>query len=202
MSKVKELEVRLERAEQQLALFQKISRFMVRQMNLQEVLQGIVSLVVEFMQCDSCLVYLIDNDELVLCASNTPHPSALGKVRLKLGEGLTGWVARERRLLAISREANRDPRFKFFSDLPEDTYEAFLSAPVLARDRVVGVINVQHRMPHAHTGSEIELLSTVGEQVGCLLMLARMEPTALEAANHVQLVLASSPAPSRNRCPN
>ena len=197
MSKVKELEVRLERAEQQLALFQKISRFMVRQMNLQEVLQGIVSLVVEFMQCDSCLVYLIDNDELVLCASNTPHPAALGKVRLKLGEGLTGWVARERRLLAISREANRDPRFKFFSDLPEDTYEAFLSAPVLARDRVVGVINVQHRMPHAHTGSEIELLSTVGEQVGCLLMLARMEPTALEAANHVQLVLASSPAPSR-----
>jgi uroporphyrinogen-III synthase len=160
-------------------------------------LQGIVSLVVEFMQCDSCLVYLIDNHELVLCASNTPHPSALGKVRLKLGEGLTGWVARERRLLAISREANRDPRFKFFSDLPEDTYEAFLSAPVLARDRVVGVINVQHRMPHAHTGSEIELLSTVGEQVGCLLMLARMEPAALEAANHVELVLASGPAPSR-----
>ena len=197
MSKVKELEVRLERAEQQLALFQKISRFMVRQMNLQEVLQGIVSLVVEFMQCDSCLVYLIDNDELVLCASNTPHPAALGKVRLKLGEGLTGWVARERRLLAISREANQDPRFKFFSDLPEDTYEAFLSAPVIARDRVVGVINVQHRMPHAHTGSESELLSTVGEQVGCLLVLARMEPTALEAANHVQLVLASSPAPSR-----
>ena len=197
MSKVKELEVRLERAEQQLALFQKISRFMVRRMNLQEVLQGIVSLVVEFMQCDSCLVYLIDNDELVLCASNTPHPSALGKVRLKLGEGLTGWVARERRLLAISREANQDPRFKFFSDLPEDTYEAFLSAPVLARDRVVGVINVQHRMPHAHTGSEIELLSTVGEQVGCLLMLARMEPAALEAANHVELVLASSPAPPR-----
>ena len=197
MSKVKELEVRLERAEQQLALFQKISRFMVRRMNLQEVLQGIVSLVVEFMQCDSCLVYLIDNDELVLCASNTPHPAALGKVRLKLGEGLTGWVARERRLLAISREANQDPRFKFFSDLPEDTYEAFLSAPVLARDRVVGVINVQHRMPHAHTGSEIELLSTVGEQVGCLLMLARMEPAALEAANHVELVLASSPAPPR-----
>ena len=197
MSKVKELEVRLERAEQQLALFQKISRFMVRQMNLQEVLQGIVSLIVEFMQCDSCLVYLIDNHELVLCASNTPHPAALGKVRLKLGEGLTGWVARERRLLAISREANQDPRFKFFSDLPEDTYEAFLSAPVLARNRVVGVINVQHRMPHAHTGSEIELLSTVGEQVGCLLVLARMEPAALEAANHVELVLASSPAPSR-----
>ena len=38
-------------------------------MSLQEVLQGIVSLVVEFTECDSCLVYLCDNDNLVLCAS-------------------------------------------------------------------------------------------------------------------------------------
>lgn len=193
MSKAKDLELRLERTEQQLRLFQKISRFMVREMSLQEVLQGVVNLVVEFTQCDSCLVYLLDNDGLVLCASNTPHPSTIGKLRLRLDEGLTGWVARERRLLAISREAYNDPRFKTFGELPEDTYEAFLSAPVIARNRVVGVINVQHRAPHPHTGSEMEVLATVGEQVGCVLMLARMEPNALESANHVELVLASGP---------
>ena len=191
MPKAKELQATLERTQQQLRLFQKISRFMVREMSLAEVLQGIVSLVVEFTACDSCLVYLIDRDELVLCASNTPRPSSIGKVRLKLGEGLTGWVARERRLLAISRGAYNDPRFKSFSELPEDSFEAFLSAPVIARNRVVGVINVQHCMPHQHTGSEMELLSTVGEQVGCLLVLARMEPTAVEQANHVELVRSS-----------
>src|SRR5467141_2017519 len=174
MPKARELEVRLERTEQQLRLFQKISRFMVKDRSLQEVLQGIVSLIVEFMECDSCLVYLLQGSALVLCASNTPHPSTIGKVRLRLDEGLTGWVARERRLLAISREAYSDPRFKYFSDLPEDTYEAFLSAPVISRNKVVGVINVQHRNPHAHTGSEMELLTTVGEQVGCVLMLARI----------------------------
>ena len=64
-------------------LFQKISRFMVREMSLPEVLQGVVSLVVEFTQCDSCLVYLLANDELVLCASNTPHPSTIGKIRIE-----------------------------------------------------------------------------------------------------------------------
>ncbi len=171
---------------------------MVREMSLQEVLQGIVRLVAGYMECDSCLVYLLDNDELVLCASNTPHPSAIGKVRLKLTEGLTGWVAQEKRLLAISREAYRDPRFKYFGDLPEDSFEAFLSAPVIARNRVVGVINVQHRLPHPHAGDEMEVLSTVGEQVGCLLVLARMEPTAVEAANHVELVLSSGPPPPRS----
>jgi len=193
VAKTKDLELRLERTEQQLRLFQKISRFMVREMSLQQVLQGVVSLVVEFTKCDSCLVYLLDNEELVLCASNTPHPSTIGKLRLSMNEGLTGWVARERRLLAISREAYHDPRFRAFGELPEDSFEAFLSAPVIARNRVVGVINVQHRLPHQHTGSEMEVLTTVGEQVGCVLVLARMSPSALAAANHVELVLSSGP---------
>lgn len=193
MPKARELEARLERTEQQLRLFQKISRFMVRDLSLPEILQGVVSLVVEFTQCDSCLMYLLDGDELVLCGSNTPHPSTIGKIRLRLNEGLTGWVARERRLLAISREAYKDPRFKTFGDLPEDTFEAFLSAPLIARNRVIGVINVQHRLPHQHTGNEMEVLTTVGEQIGCVLMLARMSPEVLESANHVELVLSSGP---------
>ncbi|MBL8229001.1 MAG: GAF domain-containing protein [Bryobacterales bacterium] len=197
MSKLKDLELRLERTEKQLRLFQKVSRFMVRDLSLPEVLQGVVDLLVEFMACDSCLVYLVDNDELVLCASNSPSPATIGRVRLKTSEGITGWVARERRMVAISREANRDPRFKLFSDLPADTFEAFLSAPVIARNRVVGVINVQHRQPHSHSGNEMEVLTTVGEQVGCLLVLARMAGTAVEEVNHAELVLASGPVMPR-----
>jgi uroporphyrinogen-III synthase len=196
--KARDLVAALQRTEQQLQLFQKISRFMAREMSLQEVLQGVVGLMVEFMACDSCLLYLIDNEQLVLCASNTPHPATIGKVRLRMNEGLTGWVARERRLLAISREAYADSRFKTFRELPEDTFEAFLSAPVIARNRVVGVINVQHRLPHQHTGSEMELIATVGEQIGCLLVLARMAPTAVEAANHVELVLSSGSVAPRS----
>ena len=198
MPKSKELELRLQRTEQQLSVFQKVSRFMVRDLSLSDVLQGIVSLVVEFTHCDSCLIYLLDGEDLVLCASNTPHPSTIGKLRLKMDEGLTGWVARERRLLAIPREAYRDPRFKYFGDLPEDSYEAFLSVPVIARNRVVGVINVQHRNGHQHTGGEMEVLTTVGEQMGCVLVLARMTPAAIAEANHVELVLSSGPISPRN----
>ena len=187
--KARDLETRLERTEQQLRLFQKISRFMVRDLSLQDVLQGVVSLVVEFSRCDSCLIYLLDNRELVLRASNTPQQAAVGSVKLALSEGLTGWVAREKRLLAISREAYHDPRFKFFSDLPEDTYEAFLSAPVISRRGVEGVINVQHRNPHPHSGLEMELLTTVGEQLGCLFMLSRSE--AKGSNEGADLVLSS-----------
>ncbi|MGH9614547.1 MAG: GAF domain-containing protein [Bryobacteraceae bacterium] len=173
MSRVKELEQRLVRTEQELRMLQKISRFMVRDRTIQEALAGVVSLVVEFMECDSCLLYVLEDVELSLLASNTSQPSAVGKVRLRLDEGLTGWVARERRLLAISKEAYNDPRFKLFRELPEDTYEAFLSAPIVSRRGVLGVINVQHRNAHSHSGGEMELLTTVGEQLGCLFELSR-----------------------------
>jgi uroporphyrinogen-III synthase len=189
VSRAKEFEQRLERTEQQLRLLQKISRCMARPMPLQQALDDVVALVTEFMECDSSLLYLLDNNELVLRATNNSHPAAVGRVRLALSEGLTGWVAREKRLLAISREAYHDSRFKFFSDLPEDTYEAFLSAPIMSRRGVEGVINVQHRDPHPHTGMEMELLTTVGEQVGCLLMLSRMETKA--PSGMADLVLSS-----------
>jgi uroporphyrinogen-III synthase len=192
--KARELENRLRNTEEQLRLFQRISRLMVRELSLQDTLRDIVSLVTEFTQCDSCLVYLLDEGELSLCAASTPHPTAIGKVRLKLNEGLTGWVARERRLLSISREAYKDPRFKAFGELPEDGFEAFLSAPLIARNRVVGVINVQHRLPHQHTGDELELLSTVGEQVGCVLELARLSAESAES-RRPELALPAAPGP-------
>ncbi len=174
MSKVRELEIQLERAEQQLRLFQQVSRLMTRATSFDDILHEIVELVCDFMACDSCLIYLAEDGELVLCASNAPARGNLGRVKLRLDEGLTGWVARERRLLAISREAYNDPRFKFFKDLPEDTFEAFLSAPIISQGRVVGVINVQHRLTHSHSGSDMEMLSTIGEQIGCLLVLSRL----------------------------
>jgi signal transduction protein with GAF and PtsI domain len=174
VSRVKELEQRLENTEKQLRLLQQISRFMVRNMSLETALEGVVSLVVEFMESDACLIYLLQDRELVLRASNTPRPDTIGRVSLKFGEGLTGWVARERRLLSISRESYLDPRFKRFTDLPEDAYEAFLSAPIVARNHVTGVINVQHRDPHFHSGGEMELLTTIGEQIGCLAALAEV----------------------------
>jgi uroporphyrinogen-III synthase len=190
VSRTRELEAQLADTEKQLRLLQKISRFMVREMSLGDALQRVVSLVVEFTNADSCLLYLLQDKELVLCASNNPQPDTIGNVRLKLGEGLTGWVARERRVLSISREAYSDLRFKRFSDLPEDTYEAFLSAPIIIRNHVAGVINVQHRDPHAHTGGDMELLTTVGEMAGSLTALATVDAATLARADLLERVMA------------
>ena len=191
--KAQELEQKLELNEQQLQMLQSISRLMVRKMTLAEVLQAVVALVKSATAADSCLIYLHDGDEMVLCATDSPHPLEIGHIRLKFGEGITGWVAKERRMVAISQGAQKDPRFRVFHDLPEDTYEAFLSVPIIVRGEVVGVINVQHRQMHRHTGSELEMMITAGEQVGCVIVLAEMGDITYSNLHPVSLILASPP---------
>ena len=68
--------------------------------------------------------------------------------------------------------------------------EEGVTAKVIARNKVVGVINVQHRQAHQHTGSEMEVLTTIGEQVGCALALARLSSLPLETLNPAELVLS------------
>jgi uroporphyrinogen-III synthase len=193
VAKARELEAQLHRVEAQLHLIQRIGRHLVRAGVLSDTLQQIVVMVSDLMQADSCLLYLVGEEDLILVAAKDPRPGAIGNVRLRLSEGLTGWVARERRLLAISQEAYNDTRFKFFRDLPEDTFEAFLSAPVIVGGRVIGVINLQHRRPHAHTGDEMEMLTTVGELIGCRVVMARIDPGP-EQVNYSELALRTLPA--------
>ena len=192
--KAQDFEQKLARTERQLVVLQKVSRLMTQKLTLPEALQSIVDLVGEATGGDSCLIYLIDHDELVLCASSPAHPQQIGRIRLRMGEGLTGWVAKERRMVSIPREAYRDARFHAFTDLPEDTFEAFLSVPIIVRDEIVGVINVQHRQPHPHTGNEMEMLATVGEQVGCVIVLARLGHEAEYSSSHVVFLLSIPPS--------
>lgn len=126
-------------------------------------------------KCDSCLVYVLEGEELVLRASKCPHPEIVDRLKLRLGQGITRWVAEHREPVAVSEKAAQDPRFQFFHELPEDSYEAFLSVPLMCRGRVVGVINLQHRLPHVYKRRQIQLISTIGFLVGAEIEMARLE---------------------------
>lgn len=140
----------------------------IHSLEIDELLKEIVKIAVEVTKGDSCLIYVLgpNQQELVLRASKNPHRDLLQKVKMKLGEGITGWVAKERKPVAISNGAGQDCRFKYFRSLPEDRFEAFLSVPIINKHGVVGVINVQHKEEHIHSPMEINLLSAIGKLVG------------------------------------
>jgi signal transduction protein with GAF and PtsI domain len=139
------------------------------------VLERVLDILLALVKCDSCFIYVLERDELVLRASKNPHPEVTDRLKLRVGQGITGWVAQHRQPVAIKSHASQDPRFQLFNYLPEDAFEAFLSIPILCRRRVVGVINVQHRKPHEYSPRAIRLISTIGFLVAGEIEVARLE---------------------------
>lgn len=192
LEKSEKLVKALKQKEQELSVLYHITEA-VATLELDKILHEIVHIASNLTKADSCLVYLLDHqsDTLILRASKNPHKKILGQIKMKLGEGITGWVAREKKVVAIAKDAANDSRFKFFTDLPEDRYEAFLSAPILNTHGVVGVINIQHKKSHKYSENEITLLSAVGKIVGGAVENARLveESLALKETLEMRKVL-------------
>lgn len=153
---------------------------------LHSVLQLIVDFVVSVAPCDSCFVYVLEDDALVLRASKNPHADVVDRLTLKVGQGITGWVAAHKEPVAVSTRAFEDPRFQIFTALPEDRYEAILSVPLLSRGQVVGVINLQHRQPHVHGEEEVRAIATIGFLVGAEVEMARLEARNSELSEQLE----------------
>jgi uroporphyrinogen-III synthase len=142
---------------------------------LHEVLEEIIDFVTDLVSCDSCFVYVKEGDELVLRASKNAHPEQLDQLTMSMGQGITGWVATNLQPVVLTERASKDPRFQKFAELPEDSYEAFLSIPISSRAGVVGVLNVQHKDPHKFTQREIKIISTLGHLVGAAIEMSRLD---------------------------
>lgn len=172
----KDVKTVLRERTREVEVLHRISQSISSTLDLESVLTHIVEVVVEVTKADSCLLYLVseNRDELVLRSSKNPHPTLIGRTALGLGEGITGWVAQEQVPVVIPRHASDDPRFKFFHDLPEDRYQAFVSLPIVTKGNVIGVINVQHKRMKRYQDAELALLSTIANQVGGAIENARL----------------------------
>jgi len=181
-----------EAAVSQLALLHRISGIVSSDMSLQKMLDELIGLVVGVTDCDACLVYLLEiaRSEIVLCASQLPHVGEIGNIRMKIGEGVTGWVAKHQSVVALASRASSDPRFKSFTSLPEDTYQAFLSVPLVTGGQVIGVINVHHKQPHEHQPEEVALLSYVAEQMAGAIAKTQLSDRSEAAIKKVELLAA------------
>ena len=169
-----------------LDLLHEISSRMATADPLHLVLGRIVKLVSTVFPCDSCFLYTLEGSDLILRASKNPHDDLIDRLKISVGEGVTGWVAEHREAVAISERASEDPRFSPFLTLPEDRFEAMLCVPILCSNRVVGVLNLQHREPYTHSDLQRRTLSTVGTLVGAEVERARLETQNSELVQQLE----------------
>jgi signal transduction protein with GAF and PtsI domain len=196
-----DLEQALRQKTREVDVLHRITESISSTLDLETVLRQIVDVVVEVTKADACLLYLLSESrgELILRASKNPHPRLIGRITIGLGEGITGWVARERTRVVIPSNASDDSRFKFFHNLPEDRYQAFVSVPILAKKEVIGVINVQHKRPRRYREDELALLSTIANQVGGAIENARLYAEMRRKAIQVETLSQVSETVVSNR---
>lgn len=165
---ISEITEKLSQKEEELAILHEVAKDISGNLSLNELLHHIVEMTMAFAGAESCLIYLHDrqNNDLILVATNNPEEKMLGRIKLRMGEGITGWAAKEKVPVEIPREAYKDKRFKTFTSLQDKKFESFLSIPILSKDEVIGVINLRNKKEHRYPHHKVNLLFTVSRYLG------------------------------------
>ena len=142
--------------------------------NIQSLLDKTVAMVASHTRSDVCSVYLYNNEsrELVLRATRGLNPDSVGRVKLKLGQGLTGLALQELRPVC-EKDAVHNPNFKFFPGLFEERFECFLAVPIVRGIGKIGVLVLQRKKGKYFDDSDITALEAAASQLANIIENAR-----------------------------
>jgi DNA-binding PucR family transcriptional regulator/putative methionine-R-sulfoxide reductase with GAF domain len=148
-----------------------------------ELLELIIRETTSAIGTDVCSLYLLSppGAELLLTATNGLNENMIGKVRMKVGEGITGWVAESRRP-AVVPDVSKEPHWKWVPGLDEDRFHSMASVPIESGPRLVGVLNVQSTERREFNSGDIDFLRAIAAQVAGIL-----ERSELQRRTEVQL---------------
>jgi signal transduction protein with GAF and PtsI domain len=154
-----------------------------------ETLTNIARLIQQRFRSEVCSVYLLDADRLHLILSATIglQPSSVGKVRMRMDEGLVGLVAQQLSPQVVA-DATSHPRFKYFPEAGEDLYRSFLGVPMIDRGLLVGVMVVQTVEARAFAPDEVRLVAAAAGHLAPIVSDARMVHEAQMQAERLRVV--------------
>ncbi|MDA4109235.1 GAF domain-containing sensor histidine kinase [Mycolicibacterium holsaticum] len=139
---------------------------------------------------DVCFVHVLDDTErsLTLAGATPPFDSEVGKIRLPLGQGISGWVASHRKPVVITEEKESDPRYMPFQSLRGSDFTSMVSVPMETDPGgLVGVLNVHTVERREFTERDVELLLVIGRLIAGAMHQARLhrQLVARERAHEV-----------------
>lgn len=169
----------MDRKIQELSFLHEITQLASSTRDWDEMLRIVIDRSTDAMHTDVASLYLVDKREgrLRLVATNGLDRRGIGRADLRIGEGITGWVAGARVPLA-ARDVRKEPRFKWIPGVDEPRFTSMLSVPLVVRDELVGVMNVQTIEERAFSKDEVQFLQTVADQVAGIIDKARLHREA------------------------
>lgn len=126
---------------------------------------------------DVCFVHVLDDTDrsLTLAGATPPFDAQVGKVRLSLGEGVTGWVAGHGEPAVIVERKESDPRYRYFPELQGENYTSMASVPMTSKPSgLVGALNVHTLERRDFTERDVRLLTSIGSLLAGAIHQARL----------------------------
>jgi len=132
--------------------------------DLECALEQLVTQTKQAMATECCSVYIIEDQCLILSATDGLESTAVNKVRLPLTQGLVGLVAQREEAVNLA-DASSHPRFKLLPEVSEEAFNAFLAVPIVYQKSVIGVIVVQQFHSRQFSEGEEAFLMTLAAQL-------------------------------------
>ncbi len=126
---------------------------------------------------DVCFVHVLDDTDrsLTLAGATPPFDGQVGKIRLPLGSGISGWVARHREAVIITDDKEADPRYLPIQSLRGRDFTSMVSMPMETDPGgLVGVLNVHTVARREFTDGDVELLRVIGRLIAGAMHQARL----------------------------
>ena len=151
--------------------------------SLEDALALIVAQVRAAMRTDVCTIYLHDKatQKLVFRATEGLNSEKVGQFGLGFDEGLVGWVATREEPLNLD-DASAHPQFQLVEGLGEESFNAFLGAPIVHQRDLLGVLVVQQGDHRRFSEDEEAFLITVSAQLAGLIAHAELAGVIRESA--------------------
>jgi len=146
--------------------FGELSDLFTDSTSLETFLQKIVEMIAQHMQSDVCSIYLYydDTQQLELRATTGLNAQLIGKIKLQLGEGLTGLALKELRPIC-ERHASKNANFRYFPGLGEEKFESFLAVPIIRGTFKIGVMVIQNTQKNYFSDEDIMVLRAISSQL-------------------------------------
>ncbi|MDP3013357.1 MAG: GAF domain-containing protein, partial [Candidatus Subteraquimicrobiales bacterium] len=150
-----------------------ISKILGSTLNLKALLNLAVNFAMGILHGDVASVMLLDEEkqELTIKASIGLSESVISKARVKVGEGIAGWVARAGEPLWIS-DVSQDKRFKHLK--PREKLMAAVCVPFKVKEKILGVLSVGSYYPQRFLESDLRMVSTLAGQAAVAVNNAQL----------------------------
>lgn len=151
-------------------------------LRVEDVLDHATEVCTELTGCEGAIVYLWDDEQerLVVRGASEGYRPWIGRFSLRLGEGLTGWSALNRRSATITEHPLADPRYKLVPELRDNDFESVLTVPMIGREgRLVGVLTLHTTAPHEYAEEEVRITETVARLMAGAVENATLHEQAL-----------------------